>query len=110
MGQIGDVKLIDDQSGPPAGTLQDFVNEKCLIFTEVADVDLSQEIVKMQKKLTNAEKMAASYEAKMSDPNYEQKVPQQVRETNTEKLEASRKEAAELRRALAMVEQAIGAK
>lgn len=107
MGLVGDVTVLDENAPPPKGALRDVVNDKCLIFTEVAGLDLSQELAKLQKKVVNAEKMAASYEQKMAIPGYEDKVPADVRELNTQKCAASKAEAEELRRAVASIEEAM---
>lgn len=107
MGGVGDVEVLGEQSAAPSGSLRDVVNEKCLIFTEVAGLDLSQELAKLEKKVISAQKMAASYEAKMAVAGYEEKVPASVREMNTQKLEASRTELDELSRAVAGIQEAM---
>jgi len=107
MGGVGDVQVLGDQAAAPSGSLRDVVNEKCLIFTEVAGLDLSQELAKLEKKVISAQKMAASYEAKMAVPGYEERVPASVREMNTQKLEATRTELDELERAVAGIQEAI---
>eukprot|EP00928_Gymnodinium_smaydae_P082285 TRINITY_DN6565_c0_g2_i1.p1 TRINITY_DN6565_c0_g2~~TRINITY_DN6565_c0_g2_i1.p1 ORF type:complete len:1062 (+),score=285.13 TRINITY_DN6565_c0_g2_i1:63-3248(+) len=107
MGLVGDVVVLPTTAAPPSGTLRDVVNERCLIFTEVAGLDLSQELAKLQKKVVSADKMTASYVAKMEVPGYEDKVPADVREMNAQKLAACRAEAEELKRALASIEEAM---
>ena len=52
-------------------------------------------------------KMVESYKQKMSVEGYEQKVPANVREQNTQKMMASQKELDELQRALESLEQAM---
>jgi len=107
MATIGDVTVLDEAAPVPSGLLRDVVNEKCIIFTEVSGLDLSSELAKLQKKVVSAEKMVASYEAKMAIPGYEEKVPAPVREMNTQKLQASRSEFEELKRAVAGLEEAM---
>lgn len=51
-----------------------------------------------------------SYKQKMSVEGYEQKVPANVREQNTQKMQASEKELEELQRALESLEQAMRGK
>lgn len=109
MGQIGEVKVLDESAAVPPGSLRDVVNEKCLIFMEVMGLDLSQELAKLQKKVASAEKMVASYEAKITAPGYEEKVPANVREMNAQKLEASRAELEELTCAVASIKEAMAA-
>lgn len=106
MGGVGEVTVVG-QDANPTGTLKDVVNKECNIFTEVAGIDLSQELTKLEKKLTSAEKMVESYDKKMAVPGYEDKVPKDVRDTNTEKREASKKECDELRSALANIKAAV---
>lgn len=54
--------------------------------------------------------MVESYKQKMSMPGYEEKVPANVREQNTMKMQASQKELEELERALQSLEQAMNGK
>merc|ERR1719382_1177846 len=104
---MGEVKILALDAAQPAGTLQDVVNDKCLIFTEVAGLDLSQELAKLEKKVISAEKMVKSYEDKMKAPGYEEKVPAAVRETNTQKHQSSKVELEDLRRAVANIKEAM---
>jgi isoleucyl-tRNA synthetase len=108
MGQIGEVKVLKVSDDRPSQTLQDVVNKDCLIFTEVAGLDLSKELEKLQKKVESAEKTVKSYEAKMSIPDYENKVPEPVRETNTAKLKEAEVEVEELKRAVDGIKEAMG--
>jgi len=107
MGAIGDVQVLDDGAEAPKGSIKDVVNTQCLIFLEVAGVDLSQELTKFQKKIDSAKKMVESYEKKMNAPGYEEKVPKEVRDMNAQKMEASQKECEELKSALANIQAAM---
>lgn len=107
MGQMGAIQVLSGSEPDPAGTLRDVVNEKCIIFTQVTGLDLSQELTKLEKKVVSAEKMVASYEAKIAAPGYEEKVPAAVRELNAQKLEASKTEHQELLRAVENIKQAM---
>mmetsp|Transcript_63182 Transcript_63182/g.137388 ORF Transcript_63182/g.137388 Transcript_63182/m.137388 type:complete len:1069 (-) Transcript_63182:79-3285(-) len=107
LGLVGDVKVIEEDAPVPSGTLRDVVNERCLIFTEVAGLDLSQEMAKLQKKVDGAKKMVASYEAKIAAPGYMEKVPAEVREKNSQKLESCQTEFTELQRAVKNIEEAM---
>merc|ERR1712087_565528 len=107
MGTVGEVTVIAADAKDPAGTLADVVDDKCLIFTEVSGLDLSKELVKLQKKVQDADKSVVSYETKMAAPGYEQKVPADVRDMNAEKMEASKKQAQDLRKALVAIEAAM---
>jgi len=105
MAGMGDVTVLKE-STTPAGTIRDVVNEKCVIFTEVTG-DLAQELSKLEKKVTSAEKTVASYKAKMAVPNYEEKVPAAVRDTNSQKLEAAQIELLELQGAVKSIKEAM---
>jgi len=107
MGQIGEVKVLAADADAPKGTLRDVVNDKCLIFTEVAGLDLSQELIKLEKKVVSAEKMVKSYVDKMAAPGYEEKVPANVREMNAQKHQIAQVELEELRRAVANIKEAM---
>merc|ERR1719265_2855954 len=103
MGLVGEVEILDEEAPQPAGTLRDVVNAKCIIFLEVAGLDLSAELAKIKKKMQNSQSFVDSYEKKIAMPGYEQKVPADIRETNQEKLTASRKEVAEYEVAIANI-------
>jgi len=105
MGQIGEVKVLPEGSGTPAGTLQNVVNADCLVYLEVAGLDLTKELDKLLKKVSSAEKTIKSYEDKLALP--QDKIPQNVREMNAQKLEAAKLELQELERAVASIRQAI---
>lgn len=107
MSSVGDVEVLGVKAKKPQGTLQDVVNQECLIFMEVTGLDLTQELAKLKKKVDSAQKMVASYEAKINVPNYEEKVPEAVRETNAKKLKESKVEFEELKKAVASIEEAI---
>lgn len=104
MGQVGDVQLLAANAKSPKGTISDVVNQDCLIFTEVTGLDLSQELVKLKKKVENAVKTVASFQAKMNVPGYEDKVPEPVREKNANSLKEAQVEVEELQRAVASIQ------
>lgn len=109
MSSVGSVTILEESAASPAATLSDVVNDKCIIFMEVAGLDLSQELTKLKKKVTNAEKMVESYEKKMAMPGYEDKVPADVRDINTEKHNACKRELEELNRAVVSINAAMKA-
>ena len=59
-------------------------------------IDVAAEVKKMDKKAGLIEKSLTSLETKMKAPTYEQKVPEAVRATNTEKAAALRLELTQL--------------
>merc|ERR1719229_1853354 len=99
--------VLAGDAAPPKGTLRDVVNDRCLIFTEVAGLDLTQELAKLQKKVVSAEKMVKSYEDTMAVPGYKDKVPANVQEQNRQKHEAATLEFEELQRAVQNIMQAM---
>jgi valyl-tRNA synthetase len=103
MGQVGEVKALKANAASPKGVLQDVVNKDCLIFTEVAGLDLKQELVKLSKKAESVAKVVAQYEAKLNMPGYEDKVPELVREKNADKLKEAQVEGDELKKAIASI-------
>merc|ERR1712176_229544 len=107
MGMCGEVSVLAADASEPKGVLRDVVNDKCLIFMSAEGVDLTKELVKLQKKAENAKKMVQSYETKMADPNYTTKVPENVRQQNTDKLEKSKIEFEELQRSVANIQAAM---
>lgn len=105
MGQVGEIQVLKPDAAKPAGTLQDVVSKDCLIFIEVAGLDLTKELAKIQKKVESAQKSVKSIEAKINIPNYEEKVPGHIRDQNAEKLVEAQVECEELKRALAAIQE-----
>lgn len=107
MSGMGNIDVLKAGAPPPKGAIQDVVNDKCLIFTETAGVDLAQEVTKLEKKMASADKMAKSYEIKMAVPGYLENVPADVREQNAQKHAASLREVEEMKRALDGIKSAM---
>jgi len=108
MAGVGAITVLKEADADPSQTMRDVVNEKCLIYTKVEGLDLKGEKAKLEKKVSSAEKMVESYKQKMAVPGYEEKVPEKVRETNTQKLQAAEKELQELLTALQSINSAMG--
>jgi valyl-tRNA synthetase len=97
LGRLGSMKVLTGSAEAPAGSVASVMNNQCTVYLQVNDlVDLRAEAAKQEKKIEAAKKSLASYEAKMKDPHYEQRVPENVRQMNTEKSEALRKEIEEM--------------
>lgn len=107
MGLVGDLTILPADASPPAGTLRNVVDDKCVVFLEVAGLDLSQEIARLNKRIEGAKSTMVQYTRKMQIPQYETKVPEKVRQMNQEKFDTAQTELAELERALADVEAAM---
>jgi valyl-tRNA synthetase len=107
LASIGEVTMLEEGAPAPPSTIRDVVNDKCVILTEVKDLDLTQELGKLEKKMVSTEKLITSYQTKMAVPGYEEKVPEDVREMNSQKLAAAQVELAEFKRAKANIEEAM---
>lgn len=108
LGKVSSVKVIAAAAAQPAGCVAQIVNDQLTAYLQVADlVDLPKEVEKQQKKLDATKKSIASYEQKMAAPNYEERVPEDVRKTNSEKLEALQKERSEMETAITTLQAAI---
>lgn len=106
MAQIGEIKVLDEGAPAPPQTLSDVANDRCVIFTEVKDLDLTKELEKIKKKIESSEKTMKGLEAKMNVAGYAEKVPEAIREKNAQNLEATKVELAEFRRAVSQIEAA----
>jgi len=104
MAGVGEVKLLKGDAPDPDGTISDVVNESCLIYVEIAGIDLSGELDKLAKKITATEKMITSIQAKIKAPGYEEKVPENIREKNAASLAAEEAQLVEFIKAKNMIE------
>lgn len=106
---MGEVVVLEDGDPEPTGSVRDVVNDACLIFTEVKGLDLSQELTRKKSQVASAQKTIDQYNVKIAAADYATKVPVHVQEANSQKLEAARKEHAELEQAVIVLEQAMKA-
>merc|ERR1719235_2142576 len=107
LGRLGSMQVLKGGAEPPAGCIASVMNDQCTVYLQVADlVDLGAEAAKQEKKIETAKKSLASYEAKMADPHYEQRVPEHVRTMNTEKAAGLRKEIEEMTAVVAALKKA----
>jgi len=97
MGIVGDLIVMGSSDAEPKNAVRGVVDDKCIIFMNAEGVDLSAELAKLKKKADTAEKMAQSWEKKMSMPGYEEKVPLPVQIQNKEKMEQCNIECSELK-------------
>merc|ERR1719247_1711681 len=108
LGRLGSLQVLEGKAEPPAGCVASVMSNQCTVYLQVADiVDLAKEAEKQEKKIEAAKKSLASYEAKMADPNYEQRVPENVRKMNTEKAAALKQEIEETTAVVAALKKAI---
>merc|ERR1719476_1288031 len=82
MAGIGNVVVLNPGESAPKGTVQDVVDDKCVVFLAVAGANLEQEERKALKRLSLAEANIKSLENKMNAPGYLEKVPEGIREQN----------------------------
>jgi valyl-tRNA synthetase len=107
LGRLGSLKVLKGSAEPPSGSVASVMSNQCTVYLQVVDiVDLANEAAKQEKKIEAAKKSLASYEAKMADPHYEQRVPENVRNMNTEKAAALRKEIEEITSVVAALKKA----
>jgi len=108
LGRISSFTVLPAKGGAsPAGCVAGVVNEQSTVFLQVAElVDLSKEAEKQEKKLAAAEKSLQGYLAKMEAPNYEERVPANVREMNASKAAALKQEIEEVKKSVAALRSA----
>ena len=84
------------------------VDETLTILMDLAGmVDFKVEIKRLQKDLNGAKKPLESLQRKMAADGYEEKVPEDLKKANLEKLESSKKFVAELEEAIANFERLL---
>lgn len=92
LSKAGESKCLVDEE-PPKGCAMHSVNDKIQIYVLLAGlVDFANEISKLEKKLTKIQPSIDNLVKKMEKEDYVTKVPENVRETETAKLEALQKE------------------
>jgi valyl-tRNA synthetase len=92
LAKAGDTKVLFKDE-PPKGCAMHSVSEKIQIHVLLAGlVDFANEISKLEKKICKMEPSLNSLRTKMSNEDYESKVPENVREADAAKLEALLKE------------------
>ncbi|KAF4677606.1 hypothetical protein FOL47_000561 [Perkinsus chesapeaki] len=108
MAKLSSLKVIEDASEVPAGTIANVVSEHVTTFMEVAGlVDLSAELKKIEKKMGITQHNLQTYVSKREVPDYEEKVPPQVRHANAAKEESYRAELAEQEKVIAQIKAAM---
>mmetsp|Transcript_13056 Transcript_13056/g.31187 ORF Transcript_13056/g.31187 Transcript_13056/m.31187 type:complete len:1073 (+) Transcript_13056:718-3936(+) len=93
LSKYGTVKVIEGGERDPEGCVRDVVSDQCDVFIDPkGTVNLQQTVEKIDKKLGNCQKSLDSYVKKTEMPNYVDKAPEDVRQTNTEKIAQLRDE------------------
>lgn len=91
------ITLLEGDSAPPSGCAVNILSDICQAHLLLQGlVDFASEIKKLTKKKGKVQEEIDGLLKKMSLANYEEKVPQDVREQNSEKMAAKQKEFADL--------------
>uniref|UniRef100_A0A0G4FFS2 valine--tRNA ligase n=1 Tax=Chromera velia CCMP2878 TaxID=1169474 RepID=A0A0G4FFS2_9ALVE len=97
-------------SGELGKCVKDVVSDQCDVFLDCSGMtNLGQTVSRIAKKIETAEKSLASYQKKASIPDYETKVPEDVRQMNAEKMATLTEELAGLRGAKENLDRIIAA-
>ena len=98
---------------PPADSVPEtvgtvIVDESLTLLMDLKGmVDFKVEIKRLQKDLTGAKKPLENLERKMAADGYEQKVPEDLKQANIEKLESQKKVVADIEEAIANFERLL---
>jgi len=106
--QIADIKTLGKASdvgvnvaGIPETVGIDVVDDQTTIFMDIKGlVDFAAEIKKLEKNLGKTMPALDNLEKKMKAPGYEEKVSDDLKKTNLEKMEGLQKKAAEIKAAM----------
>jgi valyl-tRNA synthetase len=83
----GEVTILSTEDKDPEGCLKNFINNDITIFVKIVGiVDIQLEIDRVNKRNTQLAKLIEGLEKKINMKGYEQKVPEEVRKENNDKL------------------------
>ncbi|ODN06420.1 Valine--tRNA ligase [Orchesella cincta] len=98
------IRIVKTKEDIPAGCATAVVSDKCTVYILLKGlIDLSKEEERINKKLAFDEQQITKLKEAMGKADYEEKVPSDVREKNTEKLNGLEGEVEELVKALESV-------
>ncbi|EGR34740.1 valyl-tRNA synthetase, putative [Ichthyophthirius multifiliis] len=87
LSRVNSIQLIENESEVPKGCVPSAVGGNAIVYVNVKEfLDVKQEISRQQTKLAQAEKMLENQLKKMNIPNYEDKVPENIKAENQEKV------------------------
>lgn len=93
----GQVDVIGPSDADPAGSLKNHLNEDFQTLIKVVGlIDVKLEIERLKKRQNELTKFIDGQKKKMTTPNYETKVPESVRNENSEKLATYEREFQEI--------------
>ena len=99
--KAGDVTVLTAGEDPPHGCALHSLNDDVQLYVMLQGlVDFENEIVKIEKKISELQPSINALEAKMGADGYSTKVPVQVQEKNTTKLQRLEGEIVELNNAI----------
>ena len=85
--KCGEVQVLTLAEADPTGSLRNHVTDELSTYVKVAGlINVKLEVDRLKKRQTELTKFIDGQKKKMNIPNYEQKVPESVRNDNTEKL------------------------
>lgn len=86
--KAGETIVIKGDQQPPEGCLKGFVTDEISIYVKVVGlIDIKLETARIEKRIKELDNFKAGMVKKMSIPNYETKVPESIRNDNTEKVQ-----------------------
>lgn len=92
----------------PKGCSVKIISDQLSLYVDLRGlVNAQDEVTRLSKEVDKLENQLAQYEAKTKVPNYEQKVPENVRKLNAEKLAAYETELAATKAVLASFQQLL---
>lgn len=103
--KAGETVVISDKESEPQGCVKGFVSDEICIYVKVIGlIDISLEVARINKRVKQLEDLRSKQQQKMSIPDYMTKVPEKVRNENTEKLAGYDNELAEVHKQVALME------
>ena len=101
LASAGSVAVLGPDDAIPAGCGVTVIDESVTLYLLLkGQVDPAAEIAKLTKRVAATEKQAADLEKKMAMEGYEEKVPENVRAENADKMEKLRAEVASTKAAI----------
>jgi len=84
----GTIRAIGENDAEPGGSIKNHLSEDLQIYLKVVGlIDIKLEIERLRKRNNELQKLIDGLNKKTSIPNYMEKVPENVRQENTEKLQ-----------------------
>lgn len=105
LGKASDVEINVDEASLPKSVGIDVLDDQTTVLMDIKGlVDFSVEIQKLEKNLRKTMPALENLESKMSAPGYEEKVNEQLKKANAEKMEGLQKKVADIKAAIANFE------